>query len=119
MDDLKFFVAGGFRNAVELSLRLLAELVVLGFSVNFKLGKSQIVPTHDSRHIGYVWDTLAMRIRLPQSRVAKTTRACAELRARVVATHGHPDALAVARLIGLLWSAHMAAHRAVVLMCRR
>jgi hypothetical protein len=118
VDDLKFFVAGGFRNAVELSLRLLAELVVLGFSVNFKPGKSQIVPTHDSRHIGYVWNTLAMRIRLPQSRVAKITRACAELRARVVATHGHPDALAVARLIGLLWSAHMVAHRAVALMCR-
>jgi hypothetical protein len=118
IDDLETFVAGGFRNAVELSLRLVAEMVILGFTVNFKPGKSQVVPAYMSRHIGYVWASLRMRLSLPMSRAAKTRRAITTVRLQVHETQGRPSARAVARLIGLLWSAHMVAHRAVALLCR-
>jgi hypothetical protein len=118
IDDLQYFVAGGFSNAVELTLRLVAEMALLGFTVNFKPGKSQLLPDVRSRHIGYVWASVLMRISLPDSRVAKTFKAVRELRLQVRDTGWRPHARAVARVIGLLWSAHMVAHRAVSLLCR-
>jgi hypothetical protein len=118
IDDLQAFVAGGFANGLELSLRLVAELVILGFTINLKPNKSQVLPAMVSRHIGYVWDTKAMDIRLPTSRVEKTMVAVRELRAAVAETKGRPGALMVAKLVGLLWSAHMCMHRAVAICCR-
>ena len=126
IDDLQWFVAGGFASAVELSLRLVAEMVILGFTVNFKPGKSQLLPDVQSRHIGYIWATLTMRIRLPLSRIAKTHSTIAAVRAQVATStgvrgrddRGRPQARTVARLIGLLWSAHMVAPRAVAILCR-
>ena len=116
IDDLQTFVSGGFGNAVELILRIIAEMVVLGFTINFKPGKSQVVPAHVSRHIGYIWNSLSMRLRLPASRVKKLEAGVVELRRQVRDTRGRPHARAVARLIGLLWSVHMVAHRAVALL---
>ena len=118
IDDLQAFVAGGFGNALELSLRLVAEMVILGFTLNLKRGKSQILPSTTSRHIGYVWDTRAMMVRLPDTRVQKMARVVRELRAAVVLTDGRPRALGVAKLVGLLWSGHMCMPRAVAICCR-
>jgi hypothetical protein len=118
IDDIQAFVASGFANCLELSLRLVAELVVLGFTINLKPNKSQILPSTISRHIGYIWDTRAMTISLPESRVVKMRMAVKELRAEVVMTVGRPSALRVAQLVGLLWAAHMCMHRAVAICCR-
>lgn len=104
IDDLQAFVAGGFANA----LRLVAEMVVLGFTINLK-------PTQC--HIGFVWNALTMQVCLPASRVEKLANAVAVLRASVVGTTGRPPALLVAKLIGLLWAAHMCMPRAVAICC--
>jgi hypothetical protein len=118
IDDIQAFVASGFANALELSLRLVAELVILGFTINLKPNKSQILPATTSRHIGYVWDTRRMTVRLPVARVEKMSRVVSQLRAAVTATSGRPPALLVAKLVGLLWSAHMCMQRAVAICCR-
>ena len=70
VDDSCFAVKGTFAAALELSLRVLAEMIMLGFSVNLKLGKSQITPAHCMTHLGFVADTVNQRFSLSKKRVA-------------------------------------------------
>ena len=116
IDDLMAWINGSFQGALELSLRLLAEQVSLGYSVNLN-HKSSIVPSYYYCHIGICINSAKMRFSLPQHRVLK-------LRASAVALQqttkvGKPVAAkAVARFIGQLWSINIVCYRAVAIMAR-
>ena len=116
IDDMMALAVGIFIAAVELSLRLLAELIVLGYSVNFN-HKSSIVPACFYCHIGIVLNSRRMRFSLPEKRVLKIRKCLLELRAAVKV--GAPvDAKMVARFVGQLWSIHIVCYRAVAVMAR-
>lgn len=116
IDDLMAMIEGTFEGAIELALRLLAEYVLLGFSVNLN-EKSTIVPTTYYCHLGICISSTKMRFTLPKNRSAKM-RACA-LRLQKAATVGKGvDAKLVAKFVGMLWSAHIVCFRAVAIMAR-
>ena len=116
IDDLMAWLRGRYKAALELALRLLAEQVVLGFSVNLNY-KSDIVPSTYYNHIGIVIDSARMRFSLPASRVEKMALTA---KALTVATKvgERVSAKLVARFVGQLWSASIVCHRAVAIMAR-
>ena len=116
IDDLMALASGTFVAAVELSLRLLAELIVLGYSVNFN-DKSSIVPSCFYCHIGIFLNSRLLRFSLPEKRVVKIRKCLLALRDAVRV--GKPvDAKMVARFVGQLWSIHIVCYRAVAVMAR-
>ena len=116
IDDMMAMAMGIFRAALELSLRLLAEMIVLGYSVNLN-HKSSIVPSCFYCHIGIFLNSRNLRFSLPATRVSKI-RQCA-LALQGVAKVGAPvDAKMVARFVGQLWSIHIVCYRAVAIMAR-
>ena len=116
IDDLMAWINGSFEGALELSLRLLAEQVCLGYSVNLN-HKSIIVPTYYYCHIGICINSVTMRFSLPQHRVLKLRESVRWLQAAT--TVGKPVAAkAVARLVGQLWSINVVCFRAVAIMAR-
>jgi len=116
IDDLMAWIMGSFKGALELSLRLLAEQVILGFSVNLN-EKSPIVPTRFYCHIGVCISSTKMRFTLPGRRVVKMRATAEQLHTR--AHVGKPvSAKLVARFIGQLWSANIVCFRAVAIMAR-
>ena len=107
---------GGFGQAIELGLNLMATLISLGCFVNFK--KSRIVPRQkDNIFLGIAHDSIRMRFFLPSKRKEKLDRTFQELRS-LARVGGLVDAKAVARAVGLLWSIHVVCHKAVAIMCR-
>ena len=116
IDDLMAMALGTFVAALELSLRLLAELIVLGYSVNLN-HKSSIVPSRFYCHIGICLNSKNLRFSLPPKRVNKIRRCALSLQA--AAKVGVPiDAKLVARFVGQLWSIHIVCYRAVAIMAR-
>ena len=116
IDDLMAMALGTFVAAIELSLRLMAELIVLGYSVNLN-HKSSIVPSRFYCHIGICLNSKNLRFSLPPRRVNKI-RQCA-LALQEAAKVGAPlDAKIVARFVGQLWSIHIVCYRAVTIMAR-
>ena len=116
IDDIMAMALGTFEGAIELSLRLLAELIVLGFSVNLN-EKSTIVPTYFYCHIGICINSCRMRFSLPARRAAKMKLCACELQA-AAKIGSKVNAKLVARFIGQLWSAHIVCYRAVAIMAR-
>ena len=116
IDDLMAWLRGCFKAGLELALRLLAEQVVLGFSVNLNY-KSDIVPSTYYNHIGIVVDSARMRFSLPASRVEKMALTAKALTA-VAKVGEQVAAKLVARFVGQLWSASIVCHRAVAVMAR-
>ena len=116
IDDSMAMALGSFRGAVQLSLRLLAEYVCLGFSVNLN-SKSQIVPSTFYCHIGILLSSILMRFSLPERRVKKIETALRDL-FQIAVVGGSVCAKKVAKVIGLLWSASIVCHRAVAIMTR-
>ena len=116
IDDLMAWVNGTFEGALELALRLLAEQVCLGFSVNLN-EKSTIIPTTYYCHIGICISSTALRFTLPASRVVKMTASLHQLR-RIVRVGSKVPAKSVARFVGQLWSANIVCYRAVAVMAR-
>ena len=119
VDDSIFAVSGrSLENACELSLRLAVEHVILGFVLNLKPGKSCLVPMP---HQVFCGTTLDVRrgcwFTLTERRVLKLTAALVHLRS--VTRVGYAVAvLDIAKVVGLIWSIHVVAHRAVSIMCR-
>ena len=116
IDDSMAWVNGTFASGIELALRLLAEQVVLGFSVNLN-EKTTIVPTTYYNHIGIVISSTRMRFSLPSARATKM-----EVTARLldsVTVVGKPvSEKLVAKFIGQLWSCDIVCFRAVAIMAR-
>lgn len=107
---------GGFGQAVELGLNLLATLISLGCFVNFR--KSRIIPRQkDNVFLGIGHDSIRMRFFLPAKRIKKLEQTFKELRSLAV-VGGRVEAKMVARAVGLLWSIHVVCHKAVAVMCR-
>ena len=116
IDDLMAWIDGCFAGAVELSLRLLAEQVSLGYSVNLN-HKSPIVPTLFYCHIGICIDSARMRFSLPEHRVLKLLASAKWLQKSTKI--GKPvSAKAVASFVGQLWSINIVCYRAVAIMAR-
>ena len=116
IDDSMAWMHGAFEGYLELSLRLLAEYTLLGFSLNTS-GKSTLFPTRYYCHIGVVINSSSMRFSLPARRSTKMKRCRQELfdKAKV----GEKiNAKLVARFVGQLWSADIVCHRAVAIMAR-
>ena len=116
IDDSMAFAVGTFRGALQLSLRLLAEYVCLGFSLNLN-AKSQIVPTTYYCHIGVLISSSRMRFSLPQRRVLKINMALQDLSDCVVIGK-KVSAKKVAKVVGMLWSVSIVCHRSVAIMTR-
>ena len=116
IDDLMAMAQGTFEGAIELSLRLLTEYIVLGFSVNLN-EKSQIIPTRYYCHIGVIINSMKMRFSLPSRRVNKIV-SCLEQLAAAAKIGAKVDAKLVARFIGQLWAANIVCFRAVAIMAR-
>ena len=116
IDDLMAWINGLFEGALELSLRLLAEQLCLGYSVNLN-HKSIIVPTYYYCHIGICINSVTMRFSLPQRRVLKLRKSVRCLQA-VTKVGKSVSAKAVARLVGQLWSINVVCYRAVAIMAR-
>ena len=116
IDDIMAMALGSFEGAIELSLRLLAELIILGFSVNLN-EKSTIVPTYYYCHIGVCINSCNMRFSLPVRRCMKMRLCARELQA-TAKVGSKVEAKLVARFIGQLWSAHIVCFRAVAVMAR-
>ena len=119
IDDSAFLVPlDGFSSAIELSLRLLCEQIMLGFSVNFE--KSNILPRLHMTHLGIRASAKTQRFSLPPKRVQKLQVSVARLRHSVTEAHESKlvQARLVAKVIGSLWAIHVVAHRAVAVMCR-
>ena len=116
IDDLMAWINGSFRGALELSLRLLAEQVCLGYSVNLN-HKSSIVPSYFYCHIGICINSAKMHFSLPQHRVQKLEASAKWL--QQATTVGKPVAAkAVAKFVGQLWSIDIVCYRAVAIMAR-
>lgn len=116
IDDMMGMALGTFVAALELALRLLAELVVLGYSVNLNF-KSTIVPSRFYCHIGTLLNSKNLRFSLPEKRVAKLIQSAQALLAE--AKIGEPvGAKLVARFVGRLWSIYIVCYRAVAIMAR-
>ena len=116
IDDLMAWIRGSFEGAIELALRLLAEQVCLGFSVNLN-HKTTIVPHTYYNHIGVVVDSARMRFSLPPARVRKMAQTVQSLFLIVKVGQQVPAKL-VARFVGQLWAASIVCYRAVALMAR-
>ena len=119
VDDSIFAVAGlSFRNGLELSLRLGLEYVMLGFVLNLKPGKSSLVPLPHQPFLGLLLDVRrGCWFSLLEKRVQKLMAALLDL--RQVARVGYVvPVILVARVVGIIWSIHAVAHRAVSIMCR-
>ncbi len=115
IDDCAF-QTGRFASAVELSLRILAEFTVLGFTVHVRK-KSQILPTLHFTHLGLRLCTRTMTFSLPAARIRKLRSALDTLQAQVKVRQKVP-AVMIAKVIGSLWAIEPVAHRAVGIMCR-
>ena len=116
IDDLMAMLMGTFVAALELGLRLLAELIVLGYSVNLN-AKSSLVPSCFYCHIGILLNSIRVRFKLPQKRATKMRSSALALQA--VAKVGSPvNAKLVASFVGRLWSAYIVCFRAVAIMAR-
>ena len=116
IDDSMAMVQGSFRGGLQLSLRLLAEYICLGFSVNLN-SKSTIIPTTFYCHIGVLISSARMRFSLPQRRVTKTEAALVDLFTHVTVGK-RVCAKKVAKVVGLLWAASIVCQRAVAIMTR-
>lgn len=116
IDDLMVWTSGTYSGALELGLHLLAEQVILGYSVNLNY-KSVIVPHTRYCHIGVVISSSRMRFSLPIKRVEKIEKTARELWSQVQV--GKPvSAKLVARFVGQLWAASIVCFRAVALLAR-
>ena len=116
IDDLMAWINGSFKGALELSLRLLAEHVCLGYSVNLN-HKSSIVPSYYYCHIGILINSATMRFSLPQRRIQKLQASAISLQRSTKV--GKPVAAkAVASFVGQLWSIDIVCYRAVAIMAR-
>lgn len=133
IDDAAFLVRGrppksdglpdnsslaSFRNAVELTLRILAEFIILGFSVNFRKGKSELTPSCTYTHLGVRFSTRDKMFRLPPSRCDKLQNVLKALHEEVQGPL-EPQALTVASVIGSLWSINVVAHTSTAILCRQ
>jgi hypothetical protein len=120
VDDSIFAVSGRhYGNACELSLRIALEYVILGFKLNLKVGKTCLLPLPFQIFLGLLLDVRrGCWFSLSERRVMKVMAALTELRA--LATVGRKvPVLAIARVVGTIWSIHAVAHRAVSIMCRK
>jgi hypothetical protein len=120
VDDSLFAVVSGrsFRNALELSLRVALEYVILGFVLNLESGKTSLVPRPTQVFCGLLLDVRrGCWFSLSEKRVLKLAEAIQGLLSRVRVGYSVP-LLAVARVVGGIWSIHVVAHRAVSIMCR-
>ena len=116
IDDLMAMIVGLFEAALELGLRLLAELIVLGYSVNLN-SKSSLVPSRFYCHIGILLNSRKLRFKLPLKRAKKMRNSALALQAE--AKVGSPvKAKLVASFVGRLWSAYIVCFRAVAIMAR-
>ena len=116
IDDTMAMILGTFEGAIELTLHLLVEFIVLGYSPNLN-DKSTIVPTTYYCHIGILLSSTRMRFSLPARRVQKMVSAMRNLQS--VAKVGHKvEARLVAKVVGQLWSANVVCFRAVAIMAR-
>ena len=80
IDDMMPMIEGSFTGALELSLRLMVEFIILGYSVNWN-AKSTIVPTRYYCHIGVVLSSAKLRFSLPYSRVVKLLKILRQVQA--------------------------------------
>ena len=116
IDDMMPMVEGSFKGALQLSLRLIVEFVVLGYSVNWN-EKSTIVPTRFYCHIGVVLSSAKLRFSLPTSRVLKLLAILHRVHAEAI-VGALIRAKLVAKLLGRLYSAAIVLGRAVAIMTR-
>ena len=117
VDDSVFALQGTYDAALAHSLHILADMVMLGFSVNLKVGKSQIAPARIMTHLGFVIDSSSQRISLSNRKVNGLVQAVQEL-ADVAAVGQKVSALSVASVVGKVWSIHAVAHRATAIEAR-
>ena len=76
IDDSQFMVNGqtlpdgGFEAALRLSLRILAEHIVLGFTINMEKSMENIVPCKHMTHLGCITDCSCKHLRyvMPKKR---------------------------------------------------
>ena len=119
VDDAGFFTrAAHYANACELTVRVLFEMVLLGFKLSFH--KCSIVPLPWMRHLGFILDARSgegCTISLPPDRAANIKRTVDSL-AMTTAVGRKVPLLEVAAVVGTLWSIHVVCHRAVAVMCR-
>ena len=116
IDDMMPMIEGTFAGALELSLRLMVEFIILGYSVNWN-EKSTIVPTRYYCHIGVVLSSAKLRFTLPGSRVRKLLKILNQVYAQAE-IGGLVRAKIVAKLLGRLYSAAIVLGRAVAIMTR-
>lgn len=90
---------------------------MLGFSVNFKPGKSELTPSCSYTHLGCRFSTRDKMFRLPSSRCRKLTNVIGNLLAETKES-SRPRALSVAAVIGSLWSINVVARTSTAILCR-
>lgn len=100
VDDSIFVVFDGtFDEALEHSLRVLTEMVILGFSVNLKVGKSQNCLDHIMCHLGFVVSVAQQTLSLSAKQAAGLRQAVADTRT-LTKVGGKVTAIQVEKVVG-------------------